>query len=444
MLSLLIGGVASGLVAQSLSEKAKNYFEAAYAASQFSGAAQVARGDEVLFQTAQGYASIELEVPNQVDTRFRLGSITKQITALAILQLVDQRKLSLDGKITDYLKDYPAEPQGKVTIHQLLNHTSGIPSYTGIDSIMGRRGSWPADPWAIVPMIQDLPLEFEPGSEYRYNNSGYHLLGLILERVSGQPYDVYLREHIFEPLGMADTGFEHYQEVVPGLARGYVAIGENPMASGNIVMDIPYSAGSLYSTVGDLHRWHEALTAGKLISEESYARMFTPYLSGYGYGVVMDSLFGHPRIMHGGGIDGFSTFTMRMDDDDLYISVLANLESAQAGKFAHDLAAMVYGEDYEVPEVKKVVKVDPSLYDRYTGTYNLFPDFDLTISREDDKLYAQATGQVKFQIQPESETVFFTRAIPGATIEFLPVEGEEKVQEMILHQNGDHKGTRID
>ncbi len=431
------------LWSQSVAERASAYLQAAYEAGLFSGSAHVARGDEALFIGAVGHASIEFDIPNTPETKFRFGSITKQFTAVAVLQLVDQGKVDLEGVITDYLPDFPAKPYGaRVTVHQLLNHTSGIPSYTGIEEIMSMRGAWKETPAEFVRHFEQLELEFEPGSQWSYNNSAYHLLGLIIEAVSGQSYEDYLQQHILQPVGMENTGVEQYHEVVPLLCKGYASIGEAPLAAGNINMDIPYAAGSMYGTVGDLHRWHQALTARNLLSEDSYKKMWTPYLENYGYGWGMREWFGRQMIGHSGGIDGFSTYTARLPEDNLYVSVLSNLEGANSGQIARDLAAIVLGEEYEMPQKRVAVEVDPALYDRYTGTYKLFPEFDIVVTREGDRLFAQATNQPKVELFPMSETMFFAKEIPNAKLEFA-MEGGETAAALILHQGGQQRGERV-
>lgn len=443
ILSLFILLLPFLLVAQSVSEQADDYFSKLYEMGKFSGTVLVAKGDEVLFKKGYGYASIEFQVSNTPVTKLRLGSITKQFTAVAILQLVENGKIDLEGTITDYLPDYPAEPHGgKVTVHQLLTHTSGIPSYTGIDEIMSARGAWTGSPRDFTHHFEKLELEFEPGSEYKYNNSGYHLLGLIIEAVSGMSYEEYLRKNILDLLGMNNTGVEQYQEVVMNLADGYESIGENPVADGNINMDIPYAAGSMYSTVEDLHTWHQALTDRKLLSEDSYEKMFTPYQNNYGYGWSMVEWFDRPVISHGGGIDGFSTFGARFPEEELYVLVLSNMGSAPSGRFARDLSAIALGEDYEMPKENVAVEVDPAIFDAYVGTFQIFPDLSLTILREGDRLFAQATNQPRIELFPESETMFFTKVIE-AKVEFVP-NGTEQVEKIILHQNGQHEGKRIE
>ncbi len=431
------------LNAQSISDSAEAYLSKLHELDKFSGSVLVAKGDEVLYTGGFGHASIEFDVPNTPETRFRLGSITKQFTAVSILQLAEQGKIDLDGVITDYLPGYPAEPHGsKVTVHQLLNHTSGIPSYTGIEEIMSARGNWSETPRAFTKYFEELELEFEPGSEYKYNNSAYHLLGLIIEAVSEMPYEDYLRKNILDPLGMENTGLEDYQEVILNEANGYARIGAEPLADANINMNIPYAAGSMYSTVGDLHIWHQALTARKMLSEESYEKMFTPYLNNYGYGWTIVEWFEKPFIQHGGGIDGFSTFAGRFPEEKVYVIVLANLETSRSANIARDLAAMVFGEPYEMPKEIVEVEVNPAVYEDYLGTYQLSPDFSLTILREGDQLFAQGTGQQPIEIFPASETLFFAKVI-DAKIEF--VRGDDgKVDKIILHQGGQVEGKRVE
>ena len=440
--TLLLLLVAVGeIFGQSAADQMKVYLQTLVDNETFSGNVLIARGDEILLSQGYGEAVIEHGISNTPDTRFRIGSITKQFTAMAVMQLVEAGKIDLAGKIVDYLPDYPKKHGKQVTIHQLLNHTSGIPSYTGMEEIMKNRGSIQEAPEDFIKNFWDKELEFEPGSKFSYNNSGYYLLGVLIEKVSGQVYDDYLDEHIFQPLGMQNSGFEHYRSVIPKMASGYSAVGKYPERCGNIVMDIPGAAGSLYSTTGDLLIWHKALLNKKLVSEASYEKIFTPNLENYGYGWGIIDNKGKTVYTHSGGIDGFSTMGILVPEDKISIIVLANLESANAGKIARDLGKIMLGEKVSMPKTRKEIAVASVILDKYVGTYNVFPSFDIKIINEDGRLMIHPTNQQISPIFAESETLFFSKIV-DAKIEFV-ADDDGKVNKMILHQNGSHPGKRI-
>jgi CubicO group peptidase (beta-lactamase class C family) len=440
--TLLLLLVAVGeLFGQDVAQQMQLYLQTLEENETFSGTVLLAEGDKVLISEGFGEAVIEYGIPNTPETRFRIGSITKQFTAMAVMQLVEAGKLDLEKKLIDYLPDYPAVQSEKVTIHQLLNHTSGIPSYTGMEEIMKCRGSLEEAPEDFIKNFWDKELEFEPGAEFRYNNSAYYLLGIIIEKVSGMPYDEYLDKNIFGPLGMKNSGFEHYRSVIPNMAHGYAAMGKYAERSGNIVADIAGAAGALYSTTGDLLIWHRALMDKKLVSEASYEKMFTPYLSDYGYGWGIEEHAGTTVYRHSGGIDGFRTMGILLPEKKISAIVLSNLESTNAGKVAENLVKMVLEEEVEMPKKATEVEVAMEILDKYVGTYNLFPNFDMVITREGTQLFVQPTNQAMTPLFPESETLFFSKVVDGK-VEFL-VGDDGKVDSMIMHMNGDHPGKRI-
>lgn len=431
------------LLGQDVAQQMQIYLQTLEENEAFSGTVLLAKGDEILLSKGYGKAVIEYDIPNTPDTRFRIGSITKQFTAVAVLQLVEQGKLDLEGKLTDYLPGYPAKPQGElVTIHHLLNHTSGIPSYTGMEEIMRQRGSLEEAPEDFIKRFWEKELEFEPGTKFSYNNSGYYLLGMIIEKVSGMPYAEYVQAHIFEPLGMKNSGYEHYRSVIPKMARGYATVGEYAERSGNIVTDIAGAAGALYSTTNDLLIWHRALMDKKLLVEASYEKMFTPYLDGYGYGWGIEEHAGTKVYRHSGGIDGFRSMGILLPEKKISAIVLSNLESVNAGKVAEDLIKMDLGEKVKMPKPVKEVTVAGKVLDKYVGTYNFAPNFNLLITREGNRLMVQPTNQPTSQVFPESETLFFFKIV-DAKLEFVASE-DGTVGEVILHQNGAHRGKRVE
>src|SRR6185295_18871081 len=218
---------------------------------QFNGSVLVADNGKVIYKKGFGFANMEWNIPNEPDTRFRLGSITKQFTATLVLQLVEQGKLKLDGKVSDYLDSYRKDTGGKITIHNLLSHTSGVPNYTGQPGFIETVSR---NPYAVDDFVKKYAsgdLEFEPGAKFNYSNSGYFILGAIIEKVTGKPYEQVLKENIFDPAGMKNTGYDHYDTIIGKRAAGYVKTPRGYRNAPYLDMTIPYAAGSLYSTVED-------------------------------------------------------------------------------------------------------------------------------------------------------------------------------------------------
>jgi len=311
--------------------------------NKFCGTVLVARAGPPIFQKAYGMANREWDVPNTLDTKFRLGSITKQFTATLILHLAEQGKLRVEDRISKYYTDAPAS-WSKVTIHNLLTHTSGIPSYTGLPGFFEKGSRDPRSPAEIVKLTQNMPLEFEPGTKFSYDNTGYILLGYVIEKITGKSYAAYLKETIFDPLGMHNSGYDEWTPLIHHRASGYRMDGNRVINAAYLDMTLPFAAGSLYSTVGDLLIWDQALYGENVLTKESKNKMFTPFLEKYGYGWFIDSMGRHKFVGHGGGINGFNTEIRRFTDDNLTVIVLSNLNTDSVGKLAGDLATLAFGE----------------------------------------------------------------------------------------------------
>lgn len=411
------------------------------AVNKFSGSVLIGKGEEVLFAKGYGLANVEHEVQNTPQTKFRLGSITKQFTAMAVLILQEQGNLSVDDLVTKHVDGCP-DAWKDVTIHHLLTHTSGIPSFTSLPEYPASM-PLPSSPKQTLDRVREMPLELTPGEKFAYSNSGYVLLGQIIEKVAGKPYEKFLPEVIFEPLGMKDTGYDFPAPIVPRRAAGYRRIGDQVANAAYLDMTIPHAAGALYSTVEDLHRWSVALDEGKLISSGAYEKMYTPAKGNYAYGWILDKQFGRKRIGHGGGINGFSTYIGRFPEEKLCVVVLSNMEGSPPAAIAGGLAAIALGEKYDLPKERKFVSVDEKILNTLIGEYELRPGFVLTITRDGDRLYGQATGQGKLPLHAESETQFFVKEA-SAEITFVK-DDDGKVTKLILNQGGrETEGKRKD
>jgi CubicO group peptidase (beta-lactamase class C family) len=323
----------------------------------FNGTVLVAEHGKVIFKKGYGLANMEWNIPNTPDTKFRLGSLTKQFTAMLVMQLVEQGKLKLDGKITDYLPDYPKATGDKITIHNLLTHTSGIPNFTDLPAL-GAVNRNPYKPADFMKTFSGLPLKFEPGSTFAYSNSGYFVLGVIIEKVTGKSYDKVLQVNIFTPLQMNNTGYDVFATILPKRAAGYEKWGWwQYYTAPYLDMSIPYAAGSLYSTVEDLALWDQALYTDKLLPAPAKAILFTPFKNGYAYGWgVYKMQIGQLKdsvsvTSHQGGISGFNTSIIRVPNDKNLVVLLNNTGSTNLGDMQDNILKILYNQPFDLPKI---------------------------------------------------------------------------------------------
>ena len=528
----------------------------------------VAEKGEVIFKKGYGYANIEFNIANNEKTVHRIGSITKQFVSMMIMQLVDEGKINIEEKMTSYLKNYRKDTGDKVTIFHLLTHTSGIPSYTGLPNFWADSMKNPYSTDELIEKFCSGDLEFEPGSKFAYNNSGYVLLAKIVEEVTGKSYEDNIQERIFNKVGMKNSFLDRSEKIILNRAPGYDKRGNNLLNTKYMNVKNAFGAGDMVSTVEDLYLWDQALYTDNLISNESKKKIFTPFLSNYGFGwgiskienpVGGDSL---TLILHTGGINGFNALIARLVDDKHLIVVLNNSGGAPLGEIRRNITNILYGKDYEFPKkpianhlhqiildegidkamvvfkeimefeketfdinenemnnlgysligedkideaigvfqlnidtfpkssnvydsmgealmkkgenekaienYKKSVELNPQntngfemlkklgvdistpkdaevskeILKNYTGTYNLLPNFNVVISKEEGKLFAQASGQPKFQIFPETVSKFYYKVV-AAKIEFITEN--DKVNSLVLYQGGrEMPGTRVE
>ena len=392
----------------------------------------VARGGKIVFARGYGMADVARHAPATADTVYRIGSVTKQLTAVAILQLVEQGKLRLGDDIRRYLPRYPTH--GKtITLEHLLTHTSGIPSYTSVPDWIevGKRAMTRAE---MVARFADLPLEFDPGTRWSYSNSNYYLLGLVIEAVTGRSYADVMRDRVLAPAGMKASAY--CRDGTPGQAAGYRFRGGAPVLAEPLDLAHPYAAGALCSTVKDLLAYQRALDTNVLLRPASLAKMRQiSHLSsgaptGYGYGLFIGDLDGHARIGHGGGINGFTAMLARYPADDLTIAVLSNAEVDLPDRVEQKIARAVL----DLPE--RIVKRDtlpPAERDRYLGTYSIEgfgPDaVQVKVFAEGAALKVQAPGQPVATLLYQGGTAFVLDVDPDIRLEFTP-DG------FTLHQGG--------
>ncbi len=261
----------------------------------FMGTVLVARGGDVILSKGYGSANLEWDIPNSPATKFRLGSITKQFTAASILLLAERGKLTLDDPIKKYMPDAPAAWE-KITIFNLLTHTSGIPNFTTNLPEYKSLQLTDAPVAKSIATVRDKPLDFPTGERMSYSNSGYLVLGYVIERIAGASYEKFITDNIFTPLGMKDSGYDSNIAIIPRRAAGYAPSPAGPINAGYIHMSIPHAAGALYSTTEDLLRWEQGLFGGKVISAASLAKMTTPFKNDYALGVTVQTASGRRVI----------------------------------------------------------------------------------------------------------------------------------------------------
>ncbi|MEP6950366.1 MAG: serine hydrolase domain-containing protein, partial [Ginsengibacter sp.] len=370
---------------------------------------------------------------NNEQTIFQLGSITKQFTSAVILKLQEEKKLSVSDKLSKYFPKYPKGDS--ITIEQLLTHTSGIYNYTNDQNFMANEITKPATREMMMALFKDKPLDFSPGTGWNYSNSGYSLLGYIIEAVTKKSYAQAVRTYIFTPLQMTHSGFDFTHLKSNEKAIGYFKLNDKDTAKAPIVdSSVSFSAGAIYSTTGDLYLWHKALENNTILSKAQQEKAYTPVRNKYGYGWGIDSIEGKRRVGHGGGIHGFTTNIARVPEDDICIILLSNASDVTLGDITKSIFSILYNKEYELPKEKTIIKVPEETLKQFEGEYEIKPGLNVIMSIKDGELMASPTGQPPAVIYAEKEDYFFVKS-QDIEIEFTRNDKKE-VNGFILHQGG--------
>lgn len=388
--------------------------QAAYQADEPGAAVIAVRDGLTVFRSAYGLANVELRVPLAPDMVFRLASVTKQFTAVAILMLMEQGQLALNDPITRFLPDYPTHGH-LITIEQLLNHTSGIRSYTDM-------AEWPPlwrkdfSVQELIDFFKNQPMQFAPGKRWAYNNSGYHLLGAIIEQISGDSYEQFIQQRIFEPLGMRQSYYDHPTRIIPKRVAGYQKGPDGYANAEYLSMTQPYAAGALASTVDDLARWDAALTRGGLLQTATLERAWTPgqladgSSTGYGYGWGIGEWQGRRTMEHSGGIHGFATYALRMPEERLFVAILSNNPAGASRELLTlKIAALLIGQPYQEPTP---IALGAQELARLAGSYRSATGESWSITSADAHLLAQEAGGPQIALLPVSADEFYVQDMP--------------------------------
>ena len=389
-----------------MATKLDQYLQAHHDHGTFTGAVRIVQKGNVLYNRSFGLADYAHNRPITDTTPFRIASLTKQFTATLIMQLVEQDKLRLADTLGRYI---PGWPGGNIiTIRHLLTHTSGLQS-------------------------KDQPLAFTPGSQFRYSNDGYVLLGQIAGQVSRKPYHQLMRDNILNPAGMTHSGVTERGKTYPGQAIGYLEYQQQTPINGGDPADAG-GAGSMYSTAEDLHKWHQALQNNRLLKASSLRQMYTPVLEHYGYGWMLDSLNGELVAKHTGGIEGFRSYMLRIPARDFCLVVLANGETGEARTIDRDLLLISTGQSYQMPQFKQEITLSTTILQQYVGEYEVAPQFIFVVTEANGQLFAQVGDQPRFRLYAENERDFFMK-IRSAQVSFSKDE-TGRVTGMVLHEGG--------
>ncbi|MEP1448043.1 MAG: serine hydrolase [Paraglaciecola sp.] len=372
------------------------------------GVALVVEDGKTVYRKAFGMANLELGVKMTPENIFRIGSISKQFTAVAILKLAEEGKIDLDADITQYIKDYPTHGH-TITIKHLLNHTSGIKSYTSLEKWDAQERKRDFTPTQLIDYFKHEPMDFAPGEQFRYNNSGYILLGHIIELVSGETYADYIQNHLFQPLNLSNSSYGSTSRIIKNRAYGYSKTDDAYINADFLSMTQPYAAGSLLSTVDDVYAWYTAIMNDKVINKTSrkMAHQMGVLNSGekidYGFGWFIGNIQGSPMIEHGGGINGYLTASIWLPEEKVFVAVFSNCNCNAPGDTANKMAAIAIDNPFNW----KKVNLNDELLKSYQGVYEKAPDDLRTFTFEDGQLYSLRSGGTRYKIFPFAKDQFF-------------------------------------
>jgi len=422
---LLTFGLTQALICQKTTyEKLDELMNAYCKVNKFNGSVLVSQKGKILLAKGYGIKNAQSKTLNDANSIYQIYSVTKTFTSTVILKLVELKKLSLTDKLNKF---YPEFPKGdSITIENLLTHTSGIYDYT--------RGNNMPDltEKSFITFIETKPLDFSPGTSWSYSNSGYWLLGFIIKRVTGMSYEDAVRKYIFKPLKMTHSGFDFKNLMSKDKTKGY-EIFNDEIKKEAVIYDAPgaFAAGAIYSTIGDLYRYHTDLQAFRIVNKEILEKAYTEYKNKYGYGWMINSYDEKKIVSHGGGAAGYRSNFVRMSKENICIILLNNTENANLETITKNLFNVIFNKPYKVPSEIKLTK---EVLTKYVGCYAVNPTFCMYITIEDGRLAAQGKGQGKTIVLAQKENYFFAEEADG----YLEFQMDESgvCNELIIHQGG--------
>ncbi len=424
----------------SLTQKLDEYLLSANKFYKFNGSALVAQHGKILLQKAYGYKDVSKNILNDTNGIFQIGSVTKQFTSIVILKLQEEGKLSVSDKLSKYFPEF--KYANKITLENLLTHTSGIYNYTNdIDEEDSAIVCNPVDKQLLLDIIYKHKLDFEPGTKFSYDNSGYYLLGLIIEKVTGKPYEQNVRDIIFTPLQMTHSLFDFKHSTDTNITTGYKKLNatEQIVASADRWdSTVTYAAGAIWSTTGDMYKWAKGVAGKEIISADSWKAALTPHLEHYGYGWFIDSLYGKKNVAHGGGLPGFMAYFCYYPDDDATIILLNNEGWFNEGltEINANLSAIIFNKPYKLIHTHTEIKLPDSILKRYVGEYEFDKQHHAFVTLENHSLQiaAPAGNLPKSPLFAENENSFWLKII-DAKIEFVKDESGNVIK-LISHYLG--------
>lgn len=433
ILSLFTTILTLSAFAQTAEEKLLQLMEAYFKTNKLNGSVLVIQNDKILLDKGFGLRNIQEHLPNDSNTIFQVGSVTKQFTATVILKLAEMKRLNTSDKLSKYFPDYPKGDS--ITIENLLNHTSGIFNYTDDRIFMQTSSMKPVTHKMMLASFMNRPLKFSPGSNWDYSNSNYILLGYIIEKVTKKPYEKVVQEMIFKPLKMNSSGFNFNKLKSVNKAKGYLIYSkEDAKEALEFDPTVSYAAGGMYSTAEDLYKWQKGMMSNRIISKVSFDKATLPNKYNYGYGNYILNINGKKLLAHGGLTFGYSSYLGRVNQDNISIVILNNIVNTSINDIAKNAINILYDKPYKLPEIIEDVTLSIEVLNKYIGSYQIAPETFVEITVENGQLFGQATGQNKVLLTSKKEDYFFIKGT-DIRIEFNK-DTSNLISELVLIDGG--------